>query len=172
MHFIHPSSPGCCKSELDLFSVPPTQTSVDETTFITVNPLHAITNTDVPLEFNIPGTSDQYLDPSNIFIYLKVKLVDEDGVAIVQDDHVTYPTTNFLYSCFNQLEVYLNETSIGASAANYPYRSYIESLLNFSDDAKKSHLQASGYYNIQDEPKVIDTVRKKKSNTFEFFSFF
>src|SRR5678815_5537882 len=75
MHFLHPSSPDCCQSELDLFSVNPTQISVSESNFISINPVHAITNTDVPLEFNIPGTSDQYLDPSNVFLYLKTKLV-------------------------------------------------------------------------------------------------
>ena len=169
MHFLHPSSPDCCKSELDLFSMTPTQTSVDESNFISVNPIHAVTNTDVPLEFNIPGTSDQYIDPSNIFIYLKVKLTDENGTNLTQEDHVTYPTTNFLYSCFSQIEVYLNETSLGASAANYPYRSYIETLLNFSDDAKKSHLQAAGYYSIQDEAKVCDTISAKKNSTFEYY---
>lgn len=169
MHFLHHSSPVCCKSELDLFSMNPTQTSIEESNFISINPIHAVTNTDIPLEFNIPGTSDQYLDPSSIFLYLKVKLMNEDGSDLSGTDHIVYPTTNFLYSCFSQFEVYLNETSLGASAANYPYRCYIETLLNFSQDAKKSHLQSVGYYNLKDEPSVIDTISKRKRNTFEYY---
>src|SRR5678816_3782706 len=132
MHFLHPSSPDCCKSELDLFSVNPTQISVSESNFISINPVHAITNTDVPLEFNIPGTSDQYLDPSNVFLYLKVKLVNEDGSDLTETEHVVYPVSNFLFSCFKNIEVFLNETSLGASAASYPYRSYIETCLLYT----------------------------------------
>lgn len=169
MHLLHPSSSPCCKSELDLFSMNPTQTSIEETNFVSINPIHSVTNTDVPLEFNIPGTSDQYIDPSNIFIYLKIKLTDEDGSELTDTDHVVYPTTNFLYSCFSQMQVYLNETSLGTSAANFPYRTYIETLLNFSQDAKKSHLQSVGYYNLQDEGSTADAVEKKKTTTFEYY---
>src|SRR5678816_3152953 len=169
MHFFHPSSPDCCKSDLDLFSVNPTQISVSESNFISINPLHSITNTDVPLEFNIPGTSDQYLDPSNVFLYLKTKLVNEDGSDLTGTDHIVSTETNFLYTCFNQLEVFLNETSLGASAASYPYRSYIETLLNYSDDAKQSHLQACGYYNLKDVEKHRDNAAKSKNNTFEYY---
>src|SRR5678815_5918224 len=101
MHFLHPSSPDCCKSELDLFSMNPTQISVSESNFISINPLHSITNTDVPLEFNIPGTSDQYLDPSNVFLYVKTKLTKPDGTDLPSgDDHIVYTESNFLYTCF------------------------------------------------------------------------
>ena len=170
MHFLHPSSPDCCKSELDLFSMNPTQISVSESNFISINPLHSITNTDVPLEFNIPGTSDQYLDPSNVFLYVKTKLTKPDGTDLpTGDDHIVYTESNFLYTCFTQVEVYLNGTSLGASAANYPYRSYIEHLLNYSDDAKQSHLKSCGFYSFKDEAAHIDKAAKVINNTYEFY---
>src|SRR5678815_253578 len=170
MHFLHPSSPDCCKSELDLFSMNPTQISVTETNFISINPIHSITNTDVPLEFNIPGTSDQYLDPSNVFLYLKTKLTKPDGTDLPSsDDHIVYTESNFLYTCFNQIEVYLNETSLGASASNYPYRSYIEHLLNYSDDAKQSYLHSCCFYSPKDVNHHIDRATKTTNNTYEFY---
>ena len=171
MHFLHPSSPDCCKTELDLFSVNPTQTSVGETNFISINPVHSITNTDVPLEFSVPGTSDQYLDPSNVFLYLKVKLVNADGSSALPspDDHLVYTETNFLYTCFSQIEVFLNETSLGSSAASYPYRSYIEHLLNYSDDAKQSHLQSCGFYSFKDIEKHQSRCAKSRNNTYEYY---
>src|SRR5678816_2413249 len=91
MHFLHPTSPDCCKSELDLFSMSPTQISVSDTNFISINPTHSITSTDVPLEFNIPSTSDQYLDPSNVFLYFKTKLTKPDGTDLPSgDDHIVH----------------------------------------------------------------------------------
>lgn len=38
------------------------KTSIGDTNFISINPIHAITITDVPLELNIYDTSAQYLD--------------------------------------------------------------------------------------------------------------
>ena len=148
----------------------PTQISVSETNFISINPTHSITGTDVPLEFNIPGTSDQYLDPSNVFLYFKTKLTNPDGTDLpTGDDHIVYTESNFLYTCFNQIDVYLNETSLGTSAASYPYRSYIEHLLNFSDDAKQSHLQSCGFYSFKDEATHVAKAAKVINNTYEFY---
>src|ERR1700755_26121 len=169
MHFLHPSSLDCCKSELDLFTVLPTQTSILESNFISINPVNSVTNADVPVEFHIPGNSEHYLDPSNIFLYLKVKLVNEDGTDLSGDDHIVYPTSNFLYSCFNQLEVFLNEVSLGSSAANYPFRTFIETLLNFSEDAKYSHLQSTGFYSLKDESKIVDAISKRSSKVHDFY---
>ena len=171
MYFLHPASSACCKTELDLFSVNPTQTSVEENNFICVNPIHSITNIDVPLEFNIPGTSDQYLDPSNVFLYLKVKLVNAQGGSDLPsaDEHLVFPETNFLYTCFNQIEVFLNETSLGSSAASYPYRSYIEHLLNYSDDAKQSHLQSCGFYSFKEAENHRIKSAKNRYNVYEYY---
>ena len=51
------------KSELDLFDVPPTQTSVEQGCMMDY---YSITATlDVgPIEFYIPGSGDVYLDPT------------------------------------------------------------------------------------------------------------
>ena len=170
MHLLHASSPVCCKTELDLFSMVPTQTSISETNLMTINPINSVNNADVPLEFHIPGSAYLYFDPSNVFLYLKVKLTNSDGSALDGSEHVVYPTTNFLYSCFNQLEVFLNETSLGAAGASYPYRSYIETLVNFNMDTKDSLLETQGYYSLKDESSFIDKCSKRKNNIFEFYN--
>lgn len=86
MHFLHPSSTECCKSELKLFSMNPTQTSIIESNFTSINPVNSVTNADVPVEFHIPGSSEHYLDPSNTFLYVKVKLTKDDGTEITGTD--------------------------------------------------------------------------------------
>lgn len=71
MLFPQPSSPDCCKSELDFFTMSPTQTSITDSNFKSVNPENSLTNVDMPVEFHIPDSSENYLDPSNSFLYLK-----------------------------------------------------------------------------------------------------
>jgi len=59
MAFIHQSSCECIKSELDLFSVPPTQTSIESTTVTEYNPVSALAH-GLPIEFNILGSGRLY----------------------------------------------------------------------------------------------------------------
>jgi len=44
MAFIHEGSHECTRSELDLFSVPPTQTSIESGTFVEYRPISSITD--------------------------------------------------------------------------------------------------------------------------------
>src|SRR5678816_4881394 len=100
MHFLTSASHGCCKSELNLFNVPPTQVSLLNSNYVSINPTHSITNSDAPLEFIVTGSGDFYIDPCDIHLYLKVKLLSEDGSELpASDDHVVYTESNFLYTC-------------------------------------------------------------------------
>ena len=55
MAFVHEQSCECTKSELDLFSVPPTQTSIESGTWAEYHPLSSITD-GAPIEFEVSGT--------------------------------------------------------------------------------------------------------------------
>ena len=41
MAFVHPQSCECIKSELDIFAVPPTQTSIEHGQYVEYNPIAA-----------------------------------------------------------------------------------------------------------------------------------
>ena len=49
MAFAHDLSCECTKSELDLFSVPPTQTNMEHGSWVEYHPLSTVTKTDLPL---------------------------------------------------------------------------------------------------------------------------
>jgi len=55
MAFIHPHSCVCAKSELDLFTVPPTQTSIESGGWVEYNPISSIAD-GVPIEFVVGGS--------------------------------------------------------------------------------------------------------------------
>ena len=73
MAFIHEGSCECAKSELDLFSVPPTQTSIDSGTFVEYRPISTLTD-GAPIEFDVTSSGDDYLDFANSYLHLKAKI--------------------------------------------------------------------------------------------------
>ena len=54
------------------------------------------------------------------------------------------------------LTVFLNNKLLTPSSTAYPYSAYIETILNFSKDAKSSHLTSAVYY--KDRPGKLDSV--------------
>lgn len=48
---------------------------------------------------------------------------------------------NFMHSLFSQITLTLNGKQIGQNCQNYPYRAYIENLLNFEPEAARCHLE-------------------------------
>jgi len=64
MAFVHKQSCECIKSEIDLFSAPPTQTSVENGNWIECHPLTTVGD-DSPIEFEINGNGEDYSDLAN-----------------------------------------------------------------------------------------------------------
>ena len=61
MAFVHEDSCECLKSELELFSVPSTQTSVETGNWIYCS----------PIEFDISGNGEDYIDLANTMLYVQ-----------------------------------------------------------------------------------------------------
>ena len=82
MPLIHPLSCECVKSELDLFAVPLTQTSVEEGRWVEYGPVAAISDSSDVIEFKIAETDSEYIDLKNSFIRVKAKIVTETGETL------------------------------------------------------------------------------------------
>jgi len=154
MAFVHEQSCECLKSELDLFSVPPTQTSVENGNWIEYHPLTTVAD-DSPIEFEINGNGEDYIDLANTMLYVRAKITRADGTNLQAAD-VVAPANLFLHSLFSQVDISLNGTQVTTSTNTYPYRAMIETLLSYGDDAKKSQLTSALYY--ADEPDRMDAV--------------
>ena len=152
MAFIHEGSCECTKSELDLFSVPPTQTSIDSGSFVEYRPISSLAD-GAPIEFEVVSSGDDYIDFANSYLHVKVKIQRADGTNLVAADTVG-PINNFLHSLFSQVDVSFNGTIITNSTNTYPYRAYLENLLSYGPDTKASQLTAALYY--QDESGKMD----------------
>jgi hypothetical protein len=140
MAFINSHKQPVVNAELDLFTVPATQESVESGQFVTFRPISTITN-NAPIEFNVPGSGSEYIDVSQTMLYLKVKL-DKQHAEGQQPDNCG-PINNLIHSIFSQVDVFLNGKCVTPPSNNYHYRAYISNLLNYGSDAKKSHLGTS-----------------------------
>ena len=152
---VHHDSEACNKSELNLFSVPPTQVTVEKSKFVDYYPVSTLGEDSAPIEFFIPGNGEDYLDPSRIQLYIKAKIRAADGEDIADDAQVG-PQNLFLQSLFSQVNVSLNDKLITPSATTYPYRAMIETLLNFGPAAKQSQMTSGLYY--KDTPGKMEVV--------------
>jgi len=105
--------------------LPPTQTSVEYGNWIEYHPLTTVSD-GTPIEFEISGNGEDYVDFANSMLYVQAKIVKEDGT----DLEAAGPTNLFLHSLFSQVDILLNGTQVTASMNTYPYRAMLETLLS------------------------------------------
>ena len=146
MSYVHPFSKRCDKSEIDLFSVPPTQQSLERGRWIDYAPLSSVENTDSPINFLVTGT-DEYIDLSRTILTVTGKIVkDNESVLAGASQTSVAPVNNFLHSLFKQVDLYLNGKQVTPAMGTYAYRAYIETLLNYDVSAKESQFSSALYY--------------------------
>lgn len=155
MAFVHECSSECAKTELDLFTVADTQTSLESAAYCEYHPVTSITD-GASIEFDVSGTGEDYLDLNNTMLHVKAKIVQEDGTTAIPADDVIAPVNYLLHAMFQQVEIYLNGTQISNSNSNYPYRAIIEALLSYGGDSKKTQMAAAGFES--DQADRMDSV--------------
>lgn len=144
MALVHKDSSDCLKSELDLFTVPPTQTSIEKGIFVEYPPVNSISD-DVPLEFFVASSPGEYLDLAQTQLYVQAKVVKGVDSGNLNSEKVG-PVNLMLHSIFSQCDISLNDRLVSPSSNTYSYRAYLDTLLNFGSDAKRSQLTSALYY--------------------------
>ena len=83
MAFVHDQSCECTKSELDLFSVPPTQTSMEQGSWVEYHPITSVSEGS-PIEFDINASGEDYIDFANTMLYVRAKLTAVNGANLLK----------------------------------------------------------------------------------------
>ena len=157
MAFLTDKSCECMHGQLDLFAVPPTQTSIQSARWSEYLPISTIQG-NTPLEFVIEGSGDDYLDLSSVMLYVRTKITQLNGDDLEAASDAA-PINLLLHSLFCQVDVSLNNVLISSSTSTYAYRSYIETLLTYGSDAKKSQFSSELYY--RDDPGRFNAVNRE-----------
>lgn len=144
------------KSELDFFTVPPTQVSIVNGNWEEFRMQNTNTSNG-PWEFRMEK-NPHALDLSKNYYYLLLKAVNENGTDIAATDN--FSVVNLLgKTFFKHIKVSINGKSVYDSSDKYAYRAYMETLLNFGLDSKNSFQQSALYYQ-DDADKFNDFTNK------------
>ena len=128
MAFVHRQSCEGVKSEIDIFAVPPTQTSIEDGRWVEHQPLTYL-DSGGPIEF----------------VLIRAKVVRGVGTDLAADTPVA-PVNNWLHSLFSQVDVYLNDTLVTPSSNTYPFRAYVDTVLSYGAEAKNTQLTSQLWY--------------------------
>ena len=134
----------CSKSELEMQTVPPTMTTMIQTKMEMYHPIASLDSYHAPIEFVVPAQTEYYTDLSQSNLYLKFRILKEDG-SNLDDDQKAGPINNFLHSMFNGIGLFLNNKLVTSSMDTYPYRAYIENLFSYGSDVKSNQLKAGEF---------------------------
>lgn len=154
---LHPQSGIAPLSQFDLWAVPSTQISAERDVESDHRPMSSVSQ-ESPIEFQITTARDEYLNFAETYLYLKcrVKLNKDGEMSPTSADWDTViPTQYFMHSIFKQVDLYINGKSITHAPQEYNYKAYLEALLGFCDDAKKSYLTASLWMSDSERNKEI-----------------
>lgn len=143
MAFINMHKTATTKSELDIFAVPPTQNSVESGQMQCYRPFSTLSDNS-PIEFLVSGHGDEYIDLTHTMLYVTARINTTPATA--NEVPNVAPVNNWLHSMFSQVDIYLNQKCITPPSNCYNYRSYVENLLNYGNDAKSSHLTTNFWY--------------------------
>ena len=151
----------CTKSDLELFSLPPTLTSIEKVHHVEVLPLGSLSD-NTPIEFFVAGRGDEYINLAKTYLYLEAKITQADGSALAADAKVG-PVNNWFHALFNQVDLSMNGELVTDANNTYPYRAYVETLLSYGEEAKKSQLQSVLWY--VDDPGKFDKTDPSAADT-------
>ena len=167
MATIHELSPIVALPRFDIFGVTGTQLIVDSDIQTEQRPISSITDSISPIEFEIHTGLDEYVDlsRSELYLCLKVKLkktnLAKDQAMTADDWKLISPINYILNTMFKQIRVSIGQSVVTTASLNYAYVAYIDALLNYSNEVKRSHLQTAFWH--RDDTSNMDDVNEDRS---------
>lgn len=148
----------CKTSSLCIFDKPGILTDIHHSYTVDYYPVSSVTST-APIEFCIPGNSEDYIDVNDIKLYVKIKVTKADGSDIDQTKDVVGLTNLPISSLFQDVLLMIADNQIEGGDMSYPLRAYFRTLFQFEPDAQKAQMEAFGWY--KDEAGKFDDKTNK-----------
>ena len=96
-----------------------------------------------PIEFMVKGADQLYLDLNESLLLVHVKLTNAYNSDIAAD--TVDPVNLTLHSLFSQMNVEFNGKPVSEPNHLYPYRAYLETLINYSKETQNTRLLCEGW---------------------------
>lgn len=143
----------CKSSSLCFFDKPGVLSDITRRTTVAYYPNSTIT-ANAPIEYKIPGSTEDYVDTEGIQLYVQVKVTKADGKAVDQAADFIAFCNLVIASLFQDACLVLDNTQVEGGDMNYPYKAYFKTVTQFTPAAQKSHMLTSGW--IKDEAGKFD----------------
>ena len=138
--------------ELSLFASPTNQVAVEKVYFTEARPISSL-SADSPIEMVISGAGAEYIDLKRSRLYVKARILKANGTALAAQE--TTGIINLpLQSMFSQMDVYLNNKLVSFNTNNYPWKSYLKTILFSGKDELSSQKQSELFF--KDEGNLGD----------------
>ena len=163
MNKIHDLSQITTIADFDLFSVPPTQLTIEKNIITEHRPLSTL-NPNSIIEFTVSSAVDEYIQLRETTLMMKLRVdiakAADATVAVVGDDwKKIQPVNNLLHSLFKTVDLEIEGKSVTQSPQTYSYKAYFETLLGYADEAKKGHLSGSMWYDDFKDKEAVNEDR-------------
>ncbi|XP_061190601.1 uncharacterized protein F54H12.2-like [Saccostrea echinata] len=138
--------------ELSLFASPTNQVAVEKVYFTEARPISSL-SADSPIEMVISGAGAEYIDLKRSRLYIKARILKADGTSLTANEKtgiINLP----LQSMFSQMDVYLNNKLVSFNTNNYPWKSYLKTILFSGRDELSSQKQSELFF--KDEGNLGD----------------
>ncbi|XP_061179056.1 uncharacterized protein F54H12.2-like [Saccostrea echinata] len=140
---LQPDSCACGMNNLQLFQVPPTNIALEDSKWEEYYPISSTLDSDTaPIEFEIKGQGDQYLDLSQTYVQMVCKFTKDDGTNLTGAGTTCAPVNNILHSLFTEIDLNVNGKIVTPGTDTYPYKAYLEKLLSYKPRTLMTQMRA------------------------------
>ena len=143
---LHKGSASAVNDALQLFDLPPTDTSMTAARMLEFTPISQGIN---PMEFVVPGVN-AFIDLSRSYFTMKLRLKKQNDTDLA-DGELLYPANNLAHTLIKQLTCHLKGTLISPQNDSYAYNAYLETVLNYSDKEGHTLLRPQEWFPTQHE---------------------
>jgi len=109
-----------------------------------------------PIEFEIKGSDNLYLDLNNSKLEIRARIVNSDKTNIGADAAIS-PANLALHSMFSSIEMEMSGKTITNQNTLYPYRAFLETMLSYGKEVAKTRLLTEGW--MKDTAGHMDDFR-------------
>lgn len=163
---MHRESCMCGMENLELFQVPPTNIALEESKWMEYYPISSTLQSETaPIEFDIQGQGDEYIDLSQTYVQIVCKFTKDDGTALTGDNTSVTPVNNIIHSLFSEIDVTLNGKIISPGTDTYPYKAYLEKLLSYRPKTLETQMKACSLWEKDTAGHMDDALTTAPTQT-------
>lgn len=163
---MHRESCMCGMENLELFQVPPTNIALEESKWMEYYPISSTLQSETaPIEFDIQGQGDEYIDLSQTYVQIVCKFTKDDGTALTGANTSVTPVNNIIHSLFSEIDVTLNGKIISPGTDTYPYKAYLEKLLSYRPKTLETQMKACSLWEKDTAGHMDDALTTAPTQT-------